>query len=178
MPRPSRNVGAVSLLTGAAFLVKINCEHDPLQLLPTEITSNPPSIYVRRPLSIQHPSTHAITFGIYLPILHGLQLWNILWLHVTRTTPLARSDLVSEWLSRAGELPLYISMFQPHYVHFQDLEEDSDTFRAITSMVDTLTQYAHRWKVLPLPSRSAPFVLSTTSPMHPGKLQCELRCHR
>ena len=75
------------------------------------------------------------------------QLWNILWLQVTPgTTMMAQSQLLNGWLGRSGKLPLFIRVFvsDAHCLS----PKHSASLDSIDSIVDTLSNYADRWKVV------------------------------
>ena len=79
------------------------------------------------------------------------QLWNILWLQVTpgTTNTVARSQLLNGWLGRSGQLPLFIRVFVSN-AHCLSLRPSTSSLDLIDSIIDTLSNYADRWKVVDL----------------------------
>jgi len=86
-------------------------------------------------------------------VLSTPQLWNILWLHVSPRTTMAQNEILVEWLSHSGQLPLYVAMFYIEEFYSSDDEGRDGLLRGtlpINQMIDTLYRYASRMRVLHL----------------------------
>ena len=152
----------------STYLEDVNRLHDPIQRLPVELACYIfllclPRLQSRDIFDVSH-ATMADYALRPIPLLLGSicrywrrvvwaspQLWNILWLHVTPQATMARSRMLTEWLTRSGQLPLYVCMFchQPQQYHYHD-DKFAKARNSIYHMIDTLTCYAGRIKILHL----------------------------
>ncbi|KDR86101.1 hypothetical protein GALMADRAFT_274780, partial [Galerina marginata CBS 339.88] len=78
------------------------------------------------------------------------QLWNFISIRFQVDKFPARDELVKEWLSRSGQLPLSISVFERCYVdencYIAPIEES--TAHHFHSVIQTLNGYSSRWQNL------------------------------
>ncbi|KDR86103.1 hypothetical protein GALMADRAFT_235337 [Galerina marginata CBS 339.88] len=80
------------------------------------------------------------------------QLWNFISIQFKVDKFPARDELVKEWLSRSGQLPLSISVFERRYVEenpYLPLIGES-TAHHFHSVIQTLSSYSNRWQNLSL----------------------------
>jgi len=167
----NRNVvDAVEQLS--VFLEQVNCQYDPLQRLPVELAISI-FLYLPRPPSLD---VFDVTFTAKkhhalrpVPFLLGSvcrywrrivwstpQFWNVLWLYVRACDPMgvARGRMLSEWLDRSGQLPLYVCMFMPdnttHEHHLSSYDSQSVAWKSTNETINALYRYIPQIRVLHL----------------------------
>ena len=142
-----------------ALLQELNNRHDSIVHLPVEIVSHiftfclPPSFDIKEDYYFYSSKPVPFHLGSLCRYWRHLawsipRLWNILWLSVNGSTSSmsVRSQLLAEWLTCSGQLPLFISIgiVECH----PQLQEQIAAWDLTMCMVDTLKLYASCWKVL------------------------------
>jgi len=155
----------------SVFLEEVNRQYDPFQRLPVELVTSI-FLYLPRPASLdvfdvtntakKHHALRPVPFLLgsvcryWRRIVWSTpQFWNILWLDVRVCGPMGRSRILSEWLERSRQLPLYVCMFLPTGIANEHrlpslVKDELTAWKATDEMIDTLNHYIPRLKVLHL----------------------------